>query len=66
MQITVNGKDTEAGGGTTVEALLSQRGLARPGIAVAVNGVVVTAACWPDVALSAGDRVEIVTARQGG
>lgn len=66
MQITVNGHETQIDAGTTVAALLTARGLAAPGVAVAVNGVVVTTTCWPDVALSVGDRVEIVTARQGG
>jgi len=66
MQITVNGQATEAQDGQALTGLLAERGLDGPGVAVAVNGVVVAASAWPEVALRPGDRVEIVTARQGG
>lgn len=36
------------------------------GVAVAVNGEVVPRAGWPDTVLCAGDRVEVLTAAQGG
>jgi len=36
------------------------------GIAVAVNQTVLTKAEWADTALRPGDRVEIVSATQGG
>jgi sulfur carrier protein len=39
---------------------------ARAGIAVAVNGEVVPRSAWADHALRDGDRVEILTAAQGG
>jgi thiamine biosynthesis protein ThiS len=35
-------------------------------VAVALNGVVVRATAWPSTELGERDRVEIVTARQGG
>ena len=41
-------------------------GIASAGIAVAVNGEVVTRARWPSVLIGTGDEVEIVTAVQGG
>lgn len=41
-------------------------GRARAGIAVAVNGELVTRASWAEHALDDGDRVEILTAHQGG
>jgi sulfur carrier protein len=66
MQITVNGQATDARGGETLTGLLAERGLDGPGVAVAVNGVVVAASARPEVVLRPGDRVEIVTARQGG
>ena len=52
----------------TLEALLAEKAVdtAQRGIAVAVNGAVVPRAAWRDTALRAGDRVEIVRARQGG
>jgi sulfur carrier protein len=39
---------------------------ARVGIAVAVNGEVVPRSAWAGHALHDGDRVEILTAAQGG
>jgi sulfur carrier protein len=66
MKITVNGQDTAAQAEETLTGLLAERGLDGPGVAVAVNGVVVTASAWPEVVLRPGDRIEIVTARQGG
>jgi sulfur carrier protein len=41
-------------------------GAAPPGIAVAVNGVVVPRREWSERAIGAGDRIEIVGAVQGG
>jgi sulfur carrier protein len=46
-----------------VVALVSR---AQSGIAVAVNGEVVPRGSWPDTRLTDGDRVEVVTAMQGG
>ena len=65
--ICVNGQ-TEPLGAATVEALLAEKAVdtAQRGIAVALNGAVVPRAAWRDTALKAGDRVEIVRARQGG
>lgn len=52
----------------TVADLLRSKGLdpERKGIAVAVNGAVVPRRIWADAALSAGDAVEIIEAKQGG
>jgi sulfur carrier protein len=36
------------------------------GIAVAVNGEVVPRSAWDDTGLEPGDRVEVLTAAQGG
>jgi sulfur carrier protein len=36
------------------------------GVAVAVNGAVVRRADWATTCLSEGDRVEVLTATQGG
>jgi sulfur carrier protein len=48
--------------------LLHERGVnsAGKGIAVALNGAVVSRAAWGETRLLAGDTVEIVLARQGG
>jgi sulfur carrier protein len=65
--ITLNGEPRERDGATIVE-LLSDLGVedrAR-GVAVAVNGEVVPRAQWPSHRVGAGDRVEALTAMQGG
>ena len=66
MQITLNGNPESVEDGTTVAGLVAGRGLPRAGVAVAVNCEVVTAHRWEGTEVSPGDRVEIVTARQGG
>lgn len=64
MQIIVNGTATEVAA-QTLSALLDELGYADARVATAVNENFVSAA-GRDVALSPGDRVEIVTPRQGG
>jgi sulfur carrier protein len=65
--IRVNG-ETEPLAASTLAALLAEKAIdtEQKGIAVALNGAVVPRAAWPQTALSAGDTVEIVRARQGG
>jgi sulfur carrier protein len=65
--IRVNGAD-EPLAATTLVALLAEKSIDpdQRGVAVAVNGTVVPRAVWPTTALSAGDTIEIVRARQGG
>jgi sulfur carrier protein len=66
MRITVNGDEAAVEG--HVLGLIEARfgpGAGR-GIAVAINGTVVPRSAWPDTALLDGDRVDIVTAVQGG
>jgi sulfur carrier protein len=52
--------------GQTVAELLSELVLPARGIAVAVNGEVVRRVDWPTRCLHDGDRVEVLTASQGG
>ncbi len=64
--IRVNGQEETLTAGTLAE-LVAARGVRRPrGVAVAVNGAVVTAARWPEVRLAPGDAVEIVRPFGGG
>ena len=65
MKIEVNG-DVAYATGTTVAALVDDVAPSTKGVAVAVNGEVVPAAPWADTTLADGDRVEILTAAQGG
>jgi sulfur carrier protein len=64
MDISVNGQHRAVAAGTTVAELVA--GAPNRGIAVAVNGAVVPRGEHAACLLSAGDRVEIVTAVQGG
>ncbi|BAF89551.1 thiamine-biosynthesis [Azorhizobium caulinodans ORS 571] len=66
-QLRVNGKDEQMAV-KTVADLLGAVGLdaTRKGIAVAVNGAVVSRRAWEATALASGDAVEIIHAKQGG
>ncbi|MBA3653916.1 MAG: sulfur carrier protein ThiS [Actinobacteria bacterium] len=66
MKVTVNGERRDVPDGVSVHTLATQV-LDRPtGVAVAVNGEVVPRSAWASTALCHDDRVEVVTARQGG
>jgi sulfur carrier protein len=64
--ITVNGEPREVAAGTTLAAVVSALTVAPTGVAVAVNDEVVPRGSWPAVRLGDGDRVEVLTAVQGG
>jgi sulfur carrier protein len=65
--IRVNGNE-EVLAASTLAALLEEKAVdvAQRGIAVALNGEVVSRSAWPTTPLRPGDKVEIVRARQGG
>ena len=66
MKVVINGAAREVPAGfTAADAVRLITENAR-GIAVAVNGEVVTRSAWGSVTLSDGDRVEVLTAVQGG
>jgi len=66
--IRVNGQDEPLAAAVSVADLLEAREISPDmrGVAVALNGQVVPRARWRSTALSAGDKVEIVLAKQGG
>ena len=66
--ITVNGEARAAPGGGTVAALLTEMGVPvdRRGVAVAVNGEIVSRERWSSARLDEGDRVDLVRPVQGG
>ncbi|WP_159942161.1 MULTISPECIES: sulfur carrier protein ThiS [unclassified Nocardiopsis] len=71
MELIINGDRREFADDTTVEAVVRGLTAARDGeipggIAVAVNDEVVRRTAWADSALGAGDRVDVLTAVQGG
>lgn len=69
VEITVNGEVQTLPVGSTLGGLL-QRHEIEPetarGVAVAVNDEIVRREAWAEKPLYPGDRVEIVTAKQGG
>ena len=61
---TVNAEPREVTDGTTIADLVAE--LPHRGVAVAVDGTVVRRSQHAERTLAEGDRVEIVTAVQGG
>ncbi|WP_282086055.1 sulfur carrier protein ThiS [Streptomyces tendae] len=66
MNISVNGEPREVAPGTALDALVGTLTRAPSGVAAALNETVVPRARWSATALADGDRVEILTAVQGG
>lgn len=66
MRLTINGRDQSRSGSCTVATLVAELIAAQRGVAVAVNGTVVPRSAWSRVDLADGDRVEVLTAAQGG
>ena len=64
--IIVNGRAMPIPGGGCVADLVEALGHAGKRIAVELNGDIVPRGCYADVALNAGDRIEIVIAVGGG
>jgi sulfur carrier protein len=66
MKVIVNGTPRDLATGVSVADVVATLSRSDTGVAVAVNDEVVTRASWPEVMLADGDRVEILTAVQGG
>jgi sulfur carrier protein len=68
VTVSLNGDPRELPDGATVADVVRSLGHdpERPGVAVALNGEVVPRAAWAGTSLARGDRVEVVTAVQGG
>jgi sulfur carrier protein len=68
MIVAVNGTATELPDGATVAGVLAELKVenAARGVAVAVPGEVVPRRRWVSLALHDGDRVEVLSAIQGG
>jgi sulfur carrier protein len=64
--VTINGETGELPDGARVDAVVARLGRGQKGIAVAVNDSVVPRSRWSSVELAEGDRVEVLTATQGG
>ncbi|MFK0021368.1 sulfur carrier protein ThiS [Streptomyces sp. NPDC090798] len=66
MNIFVNGERRLVAAGTALDALVATLTVAPSGVAAALNETVVPRTRWSSTALSEGDRVEVLTAVQGG
>jgi sulfur carrier protein len=66
MRVTVNGDDRDLTGRVTVADAVAELTSLHRGVAVALNGEVVPRGRWAETPLSDGDRVEVLTAAQGG
>ncbi|MFR9795538.1 sulfur carrier protein ThiS [Streptomyces sp. MS06] len=66
MNISVNGAPREVAEGTALDSVVRSLTGAPSGVAAALNETVVPRAQWPSARLAEGDRVEVLTAVQGG
>jgi sulfur carrier protein len=66
MIVIVNGDSRDLPAGVTVETVVAQITEARTGVAVALNDEVVRRSAWASTPVNEADRVEILTAVQGG
>lgn len=66
VTVSVNGEAVTVAAGTTLDALVASLTRASSGVAAALNETVVPRGQWPAAGLTEGDRVEVLTAVQGG
>jgi sulfur carrier protein len=66
MNITINGRAREFPPGATLAQAVRTLTEVTGGVAVAVNDEVVTRGAWESTTLAEADRVEVLTAVQGG
>ncbi|WP_413756807.1 sulfur carrier protein ThiS [Streptomyces sp. MMBL 11-3] len=66
VTVLVNGERRRLAAGTDLDTLVAALCAAPSGIAAALNETVVPRAQWPATLLREGDRVEVLTAVQGG
>ncbi len=66
MIVTINGETDHLPERSNVDVVVARLGRGRKGIAVAINDTVVPRSLWSSVELVDGDRVEVLTAAQGG
>lgn len=68
MEVIVNGERREVTDASTVTDLVSAMGRDRAGtgVAVAVNGEVISRSTWDEHVLDRGDRIEVLSAVAGG
>jgi sulfur carrier protein len=66
MKIVVNGAPREVADGATVASVVAEVSPTVSGVAVALNEEVVRRVLWDETRLREADRIEVLTAVQGG
>jgi sulfur carrier protein len=66
MEVSINGRPHQLAADMTVADAVLLLTSSAAGVAAALNGEVVRRAAWSSTALAPGDRVEVLTAVQGG
>ena len=66
MNVSVNGEPHVLAGPLSLDVLVATLTTASAGVAAAVNEAVVPRSRWSATVLGEGDRVEVLTAVQGG
>ncbi|MEU5654042.1 sulfur carrier protein ThiS [Streptomyces sp. NPDC047737] len=66
VSISVNGEPRTVPAGTALDALVATLTTAHSGVAAAVDEAVVPRGAWAATTLVEGNRVEVLTAVQGG
>lgn len=66
LSVLVNGERRQIAPGTALDTVVRTLTASPSGVAAALNETVVPRARWTSTALSEGDRVEVLTAVQGG
>lgn len=66
MNVSVNGEPRELADPLSLDALVATLTAAPAGVAAAVNEAVVPRSEWAATLLGEGDRIEVLTAVQGG
>mgnify|MGYP001322081335 CR=1 FL=1 len=66
MRVYLNGKSVELPESGRLESLLEAYGFGLDGIALALNGQVLSRLQWDETLLGEGDRIEVVRAVGGG
>jgi thiamine biosynthesis protein ThiS len=65
-EVSVNGSARTVADGTTIEDVVAALSRTSEGCAVAVNETVVPRSTWRSRHVEPGDRIEVLTAVQGG
>ncbi|MGW0707778.1 sulfur carrier protein ThiS [Streptomyces sp. NPDC002643] len=66
VTVLVNGEPRQVASGTGLDTVVRTLTPSASGVAAALNETVVPRARWASTVLSEGDRVEVLTAVQGG